>query len=139
MGWLLRTYPKAQTHGIVVVEDLAGFSFKNCDRRLISSLEKAFSNILRVRIAAMHCANAGFLIRTLFALSGAFFSDKLKARIGVYGKGDVGRFGEFFHPDQIPTFLELGGTVEWTRTAKERFSQRMIKDSGTWSRATGDE
>lgn len=57
--WMSRMYPKAQTHGIVVVEDVAGFSFKSFDLRLISFLENSFTKTLP------HVTNPGFFIKVM--------------------------------------------------------------------------
>lgn len=134
--WMLRTYPMAQTHGVVVVEDAAGFSLKNFDIRLISFLEKAFSSILPVRISALHVTNPGFLVRAMFTLFSSFFSDKLKARIRLFGKGEEGKFAEFFDKKQNLAFLNLGGTMEWSPTQQDALINRLLNDSREWAPAT---
>lgn len=134
--WMLRTYPTAQTHGMVVVEDAAGFSMKNFDIRLISFLEKAFSSILPARVSALHVTNPGFLIRAMFALFSSFFSDKLKARIRLFGKGEEDKFGEFFDKDQNLAFLNFGGTMQWSPAQQEGLTHRLLTDAQEWAPAT---
>lgn len=134
--WMLRTYPKVQTHGMVVVEDTAGFSLKNFDIRLVSFLEKAFSSILPIRISAMHIINPNFIIRAMFTLFSSFFSDKLKARIRLFGKGDEEKFAQFFQPNQNLSFLNMGGTKEWTPAQQESVTSRMVRESQGWAQAT---
>lgn len=134
--WMLRTYPKVQTHGMVVVEDTAGFSLKNFDIRLISFLEKAFSSILPVRISAMHVVNPGMLIRAMFTLFSTFFADKLKARIRLFGNADKDKFAHFFDKDQNLAFLNLGGTMEWIPAQQEALTTRLLNDSRAWTPAT---
>lgn len=134
--WMLHTYPTSQTHGVVVVEDVAGFSFKNFDLRLVSFMEKAFTSIMPMRISALHIANPGLVIRSMFAIFSAFFSDKIKARIRLFGKGDEDKFAEFFERDQILDFLNLGGTLPWTDAQQAEVTLKLITDSARWGPAS---
>lgn len=133
LEWMLRTIPEAMTHGVVIVEDLGGFSLRNMDVRLMHFFDRAFTSVLPVRVAAMHITNPGIIIRTAFAVFSAFLSDKLKARVGLFGKGQEDKFAEFLQRDQNLACLRLGGTMQWTETQQTKLVERMLRDAKEWA------
>lgn len=134
--YMLRTYPRSQTHGIVVVDDATDFSLANFDVRLIHFLEKAFTQVLPVRIAALFVTNPSWIIKTMFTFFSGFLSKKLKTRIRLVDRGDTETFAQFFEPSNIPTFLNLGGTLEWTQTQQDELVDRITQSCTTWPPAS---
>lgn len=130
--YMLREYPLAQTHGLAIVEDADGFSLGNMDLRLVRFLSNAFSKVLPVRITSLNIVNPSWLAKTMFQLMSGFISRKLQARIRVFDKGAVDRFAQFFEPHQTPTFLQLGGTLEWTEAQQHQLANRIIEQSAKW-------
>lgn len=130
--FLLREYPASQSHGIVVLDDTAGFSFSNFDIRVFRFLEKAFAQVLPIRIAAIHIVNPGWVIRTIFNLVSGFMSRKIKARIMICDAGDVNKIQTSFEPQHIPKFINLGGTLEWTDAHQKQFVERVSELCLIW-------
>lgn len=130
--FLLREYPTSQSHGIVVVDDTAHFTFANFDLRVIRFLEKAFSQVLPVRIAAIYVVNPGWVVKTVFNLVSGFMSRKIKARITICSSGDVAKFAQYFEPHNIQTFLNLGGTLEWSDVDQKQFADRIAQICTQW-------
>lgn len=133
LEWMLRTIPKAMTHGVSIVEDVNGFSLRNMDVRLMHFYDRAFTSVLPVRVAALHITNPGFIIRTVFTVFSAFLSDKLKARIRLFRKGQEDMFAEFFEPEQNLKFLGLGGTLHWTEMQQRELAAHMLECVKQWT------
>lgn len=132
LEWTLRTFPAAQTHGVVIVNDLTDVSFKNLDIRIPGVLQKAFSRTVPVRLAALNAINPPVFFKALFAIIGPILSMKFKARIRMFSKDDRESFSELFAPDQILKDIDMGGTAEWTEEMHQEWIERMVRDCQTW-------
>lgn len=130
--FMLREYPLSQSHGIVVLDDTAGLNFSNFDLRVFRFLEKAFAQVLPLRIAAIHVVNPGWVVRAIFNLVSGFMSRKIKARIMICDAGDVNKIQKSFEPQHIPKFINLGGTMPWTDEHQRQFIQRLSEMCVTW-------
>lgn len=95
--------------------------------------DRAFTSVLPIRVAALHITNPGFIIRSVFTVFSAFLSNKLKARIRLFGRGQEDKFTEFFEPEQNLKFLGLGGTLQWTDMQQRELTERMLDDSKQWT------
>lgn len=134
--YTLRRYPAAQTHGIVIVDDAAGCSLSNLDVGLLRFLARAFSKVLPVRIAAVYIANPSWIVNIVFHILAPFMSNKLKTRITLCPSQKSELFAEYFEPSQIPTFLNLSGTLEWSDEDHSQFVQDVINHCANWPPAS---
>lgn len=132
LEWTLRTYPAAQTHGVVIVNDFTDVSFRNLDIRLPGVLQKAFSRTVPVRLASLNVVNPPAFFKAIFAIVSPIISMKFKARVRQFSKNDQERFSEHFSPDQIMKDTGMGGTAEWTEEMHQEWIERMVKDCQTW-------
>lgn len=136
LEWVLRTYPEAQTHGIVVVNNMKGVSLGNLDLRMPGVLQKAFSRNMPVRVSSVNICNPPWFIRMVLSLAAKVFSKKLKARVRVYGKGDAVKMEEMFEKDSIMIDLDMGGTAVWTDDMREKWINKMMTDCQQWPPST---
>lgn len=136
LEWTLRTYPAAQTHGVVIVNDFADVSFRNLDIRLPGVLRKAFSSTVPVRLASINVVNPPGFFKVIFAIVAPILSMKFKARIRQFSSNNQERFSELFSADQIMKDTGMGGTAEWTEEMHQDWIERMVKDCQTWGPVT---
>lgn len=136
LEYTIRRYPSAQTHGIVVVDDAAGCTMANLDIGLLRFLARALSKVLPVRVAGVYITNPGWLVNTIFRIIAPFMSDKLKTRVMLCPRSDERFFKQYFETSQIPTFLNLGGSLEWTDVEHSQFVQDVIGDCAQWPPAS---
>lgn len=134
--YLLRRYPTAQTHGIVVVDDAAGFSISNMDVGLLRFLARAFSKVLPIRVAAAYIVNPSWIVNIVFNIMAPFMSNKLKTRLTLCPSHDYELFAKYFEPSQTPTFLNLNGSFEWSDADQSRFVQDVIRHCADWPPAS---
>lgn len=130
--YILREYPESQSNGVVVLDDMAGFSVGNFDFRVFKFLEKAMTQVFPMRLAAIHIANPGWIMKTIFGLVSGFMSRKIQARIGMVESGNVKKMYQFFDKPDIPTFLNLGGSLQWGDTQLKDYVDNLEKISKTW-------
>lgn len=130
--WILRTLPKAQTHGIVIVHDMTALRPKNVDFRLPAVLQKAFSRNFPVRLAAFHIIHPPIFVRAIATLMMTVMGEKLKARIRIYGQGDEQKLMEMFTPENVLESVNLGGSAVWSEQHLSDWVKRLVKDSETW-------
>lgn len=124
--YLLRTYPAAQSHGVVVMDDMVGFSFGNFDFRVVRFLEKAFTQVMPMRLAAIHVVNPGWLVRTIFSLVAGLMSKKIQARVHICEANNADKLGKWLAKDEVPEFLNLGGSREWSGQMLAQYVDRMM-------------
>lgn len=135
--WTLRTYPAAQTHGMIFVIDMSDVGLRNIDLRMPGILQQAFSKTVPVRIAAFNGVHPPFFVRATFPLVQNVLSEKLNARVHIFPTGDEHRLHEFVAPDQLPDDIEgMDGTLSWTAEKHEAWIQRMMDDCQTWGPIT---
>lgn len=134
--YLLRKCPTAQTHGIVVVDDAAGCSLANLDIGLLRFIARAFSKMLPVRIAAVYIVNPSWIVNIVFHILAPFMSNKLKTRLTLCPSRDPDFFTQFFEPSQIPTFLNLNGSLEWSDAEHAQFVQDVVHHCAAWPPAS---
>lgn len=135
LEWMLRTFPAAQTHGIVIVNDLSCVSYGNLDVRMPGVLQKAFSRTVPVRLASINMVNPPGFFRALFALISPILSAKFKARVRMFPRGNADAFQELFERTEIMTDLGMGGTAEWTEEMHKRWVESLVEDCQTWGPA----
>eukprot|EP00177_Eucheuma_denticulatum_P003318 GFKZ01005994.1.p1 GENE.GFKZ01005994.1~~GFKZ01005994.1.p1 ORF type:complete len:316 (+),score=43.96 GFKZ01005994.1:666-1613(+) len=134
--WLLRKYPAAQTHGIVIVNDLRGVTLRNLDLRLPSVLQQAFSKTLPVRVAAINVINPPFLLKAVVGLFASVFSQKLKLRVRFFSKGDEEKLYQLIEPSHLVDDIGMGGTETWTDQMHREWIRTMEQDCHTWPACT---
>lgn len=134
--YLLREYPSTQSHGMVVMEEMEGVTLSNIDARLVHFLTRAFSSAFPLRIAAMYFVKPNRAVRTVLRFLSPFLAKKYKARIYVIEKRATDTMLKFFEADQIPTFMNNGGTLEWTQEDQERVAIAIAERCTTWRRAS---
>lgn len=139
MEYIQRTQPQALTHGVAIIQDMNGFGFSNIDLRMLPFLQKAFSQTLPVRIAGVFMCNPPVFIRALFALVSTMLSNKLKTRLRLFQRGAEDSLAEFVQSDQLPSFVEMGGTLEWTHHIHDAMVNRIISDYEKWEPGTAYE
>lgn len=130
--YVLRTYPNAQSHGLAVVDDMAGFAFGNFDIRVFKFLEKAFTQVMPMRLASISVCNPGWIVRTIFSLVAGFMSKKIQARITIVDAKDTKKMAKLFAKDQIPSFLNMGGTLQWGDTQQNALVDDMQQKAQDW-------
>lgn len=134
LEWTLRTFPAAQTHGVIMLNDMAGVGLHNLDLRMPGIMQKAFSKTVPVRLSAFNMVHPPLFFRVVFPLVKNILSHKMKARIRIFPAGEEHRLHEFVAPDQLPDDIQgADGTFSWTTEQHEAWIQRMIDDCQTWS------
>lgn len=137
LEWTLRTYPAAQTHGVVFVSDMSGVGLRNLDLRIPGILQKALSKTVPVRLAALYIMHAPIFMRAVFTLFQSVLSKKLKARIRLFGNGDVDRFADIFENDQVADDIDgMEGEFCWSDAQHQAWVNRMVEDCETWGPVT---
>ena len=136
MEWTLRTYPAAQTHGIVLVNDMTGVARHNLDFRIPALMQRAFGRTLPVRVAAITLFNPPSVFKTIVGFVLAFMGEKIKARVRLCGKEDTHVLDERFERDQMMEYLDIGGSVEWNDALHEEWLERMTRDCQRWGPVT---
>lgn len=136
LEWTLRTYPAAQTHGVVIVNDFAGVTLRNLDLRLPAVIQRAFSRTIPVRVAALNVINPPLFMKVIFVIAGAVLSQKLKARVSLFSKGDESRLEQLIEKEHIMEDLGMGGTAQWTDEMHRDWIDRMQRDCQTWAPCT---
>lgn len=134
--YLMREYPKAQTHGMVVMEEMSRATVSNLDIRLAHFLSRAFSSIIPLRIAAMFFVNAKRGVRTALRFMSPFLARKFKTRVHVMNEQSVEQFAAFFDADQTPTFMNMHGTMQWTHEHQQLLVSRVADKCKTWPKAS---
>lgn len=124
--YLLRTYPAAQSHGVVVMDDMVGFSFGNFDFRVVRFLERAFTQVMPMRLAAIHVVNPGWVVRTIFSLMAGIMSKKIQARVHICEANNAEKLGRWLEKSEVPEFLNLGGTRQWSPQMLAQYVDRMM-------------
>lgn len=130
--WMLRTIPKSQTHGIVMVHDMAELRPKNVDFRLPAVLQKAFSRNFPVRLAAFHIIHPPIFVRAIANIMMTVMGEKLKARIRIYVNGDQDKLMEMFTSENILENLNLGGSAVWSDQHQIEWVKQVVKTSESW-------
>lgn len=136
LEWTLRTFPTAQTHGVLLVACMRDATFRNMDVRVPAEMQRAFSRNLPVRVSAIYICNPPPILKAVFSLVARVMSDKIKARIRVLSHNDAQLLAQQFDSDQIMDDLQLGGTASWTDEQHAAWIERMKKDCQTWAPAT---
>ena len=136
MEWTLRTYPAAQTHGIVLVNDMTGVVRSNFDLRLPGLMQKALGRTLPVRVAAITLLSPPFVFKTIMWFVLAFAGEKIRARVQICEKEDTHVLDELYERDQMMEYLDVGGSFEWNDALHEEWLERMTRDCQTWAQVT---
>lgn len=134
--YMLREYPAAQSHGMVVMEEMDGVTPANIDLRLVRFLTRAFSGSFPLRISAMYFVKPNRAVRTGLRFLSPFLAKKYKASIYVIEKREGNALLRFFEPHHIPTFMNNGGTLEWSEEDQERVARSIIARCTSWPRAS---
>lgn len=130
--YLMRTFPKCQTHGMMVMEEMSGAKVSNLDIRLATWLTKAMSSIVPLRISAMFFCNAKRGVRTALRIMSPLMSRRFKTTVYVMHEGIAERFHSFFAPDQTPTFMRMAGTLEWNIVNQRRLARIVTEKCQSW-------
>lgn len=136
LEWTLRTYPAAQTHGMVVLHDMSDIALHNLDLRMPGEIQKAFSQSFPVRVASIILCHPPFFLKHIVGFFSSFMSSKLKARITTVGKNDKNLLDELFEPHNILVDLGLGGTAIWTQERHLEWVRRIDNDAKAWPEHT---
>ena len=139
LEWTLRTYPAAQTHGIAIINDMTGASFKNLDVRIPGVMHTAFANTLPVRLAAINLINPPFVLKAVIGIVTTLLSKKLKARIRIFGKNDQAALSQVIDEGQIPEDIGMDGSAPWTEEQHMEWVQRMMNDCKAWRDVAGQD
>lgn len=134
--YLHRTYPAAMSHGVIFVQDMLDYGLRNIDVSVLSSMERAFTKTVPVRMAMMGAMNPPMFVRAMYSLFTSIFSRKLQARIRVVERGNVRKMRELLTPENTPTFLELGGSLEWGDAQQAELAEKVIAAVQQWEPGT---
>lgn len=136
LEWTLRTYPAAQTHGLVVLHDMSDIALHNLDLRMPGEIQKAFSQSFPVRVASIILCHPPFFLKHVIGFFSSFMSSKLKARITTVGKNDKKLLDELFEPHNVLVDIGLGGTATWTDERHLEWIHRLNNDANAWPEHT---
>lgn len=134
--YLMRRFPRCQTHGLVVMEEMSGAKVANLDIRVANFLSRAFSSMLPLRIAAMFFCNAKRGVRTALRFMSPFLAKKFKTRVYVMHEGVVERFATFFASDQTPTFMKMHGSMVWSMKDQHKMAWTVARECQKWPKAS---
>lgn len=132
--WTLRTYPEAQTHGIIVFGDTAGIGLNNIDPRVPREIAHAFSSTLPVRIGGFCVMNIPWFIRPFFTIITSLLSRKLKSRVRQFSRPE--ELASQFEPASVPVDANMGGTLPWDLELQGKWVDRVMEDSSNWPPVT---
>lgn len=134
--YTMRRFPRCQTHGLVVMEEMSGAKVANLDIRVANFLSRAFASMLPLRIAAMFFCNAKKGVRTALRFMSPFLAKKFKTRVYVMHEGVVERFATFFERDQTPTFMKMHGSMTWTMKDQHKLASTVARECQKWAKAS---
>lgn len=134
--YLHRTYPVAMSHGVIVIQDMLDYGLRNIDVSVLSNMEKAFTKTMPVRMATMGAVNPPLFARAMYSLFSNLFSKKLQTRIRVVERGNVEKMRALLTPENTPTFLELGGSLEWGEAQQAELAEKVIAAVQQWEPGT---
>ena len=137
LEWTLRTYPKAQTHGVLFLNMMTGASLKNLDIRIPGVMQKAFARNIPVRIAGGVIINPPFVLKAVLNIMTMVMGDKLKARIRIFGNRDQDKLFELVDKEHVVDGLGMGGSASWTDEMHANWIERMMEDCKAWPSVKG--
>ncbi|KAI0562699.1 CRAL-TRIO lipid binding protein [Gracilaria domingensis] len=132
MEWTMRTYPAAQTHGVIIVHNFANLKFHNLDLRLPGELQNTFSQTFPVRVAAILICHPPFFLKGIIGLVTAIMGKKIKARIRAIDERDKHILQEYLESDQIMDDVNMGGTAAWNSAQHSEWVERIGREALTW-------
>lgn len=127
---------KTQIAGIVVIVDMAGFSFSHLvsiSADYLRSVADVIQNAFPLRFREIHIINESYLFDFIYALLRPFLSETIKSRIQCHGD-NLTRVHEVVSPDILPS--EFGGKLgpmsneELYKSAVKR--EKMFQDLTTY-------
>ena len=104
---------ETQVCGVMMVEDLSGFSLREAMRLKPSDSRVSFEwmqECMPARLKGIHCINPPWYIRALFMIVHPFMKKKMKERVFVYG-ADLTLLYKRVCVDVLPH--EFGGLIEF--------------------------
>lgn len=133
--YIAREFPASMRYGIAVMEEMQGVTPNNIDVRLVRFLTRSFSGTFPLRISSMFFIHPPRLVKVALRFFSPFLARKYKAKILTIEKGG-NKLPRFFDSDQVPTFFETGGSLEWTEEDQQKFVRRVLATSSAWPKAS---
>ncbi|CAN8075116.1 unnamed protein product [Agarophyton chilense] len=139
LEWTVRTYPAAQTHGVIIVHDFSNLKFHNLDLRLPGEVKNAFTQAFPIRVAAILVCHPPFFLKGIIGIVTSIMGKKLRARIRAIDGKDKHILAEYLAQDQIMDDLHMDGTATWSSDQHSEWVERVGREKLAWPQVTQSE